>query len=333
MELVRACVRAGGRVHPRAGAAASAPWGAWGVWRRALACLHTVRSYWSPAPPHPLSRSRRARAHAGHKIKNPRMQLRAHLDALPAASRIIISGTPIQNNLLEARGACSFGGGGGAALTCLACPRARPPPSLLLHPLAQMHTLFSFCTPGLLEDARTFKERYERVITHGSDKQATGRERAAGAAAAERLRALIGPYMLRREKREVFKPTSAAAAGEGGGGEAHEQQQGGAGSSGAAAGGGPSSSSGSSGAPAVGGSQPGGMPHKNDLIVWLRLQPMQRRVYEAFLNSGERCMHVWAPPPCRACGMRHPEPLPARPCRAHARTLDASPSNPALQML
>lgn len=37
----------------------------------------------------------------GHKIKNPRMQLRKHLDAVPTRIRIIISGTPIQNNLQE----------------------------------------------------------------------------------------------------------------------------------------------------------------------------------------------------------------------------------------
>jgi hypothetical protein len=37
----------------------------------------------------------------GHKIKNPRMQLRKHLDSIPARIRVIISGTPIQNNLQE----------------------------------------------------------------------------------------------------------------------------------------------------------------------------------------------------------------------------------------
>lgn len=39
-----------------------------------------------------------ARYHAdeGHKLKNPRMQLRKQLDAVPVALRVIISGTPIQ---------------------------------------------------------------------------------------------------------------------------------------------------------------------------------------------------------------------------------------------
>ena len=30
---------------------------------------------------------------------------------------------------------------------------------------------------------------------------------------------------------------------------------------------------------------PRGLPHKNDLVVWLRLKPLQRAVYTAFLNS------------------------------------------------
>lgn len=37
----------------------------------------------------------------GHKIKNPKMQLVQRLHDIPVAVRIIISGTPIQNNLME----------------------------------------------------------------------------------------------------------------------------------------------------------------------------------------------------------------------------------------
>lgn len=77
----------------------------------------------------------------------------------------------------------------------------------------------------------------------------------------------IGPYMLRREKKDVFKP---AEAGDG--------QQGTALPVGAAEAG-PSGTSSAA--------KPATMPHKNDLIVWLKLKPMQRRVYQAFLNSGE----------------------------------------------
>eukprot|EP00887_Chlorella_sp_A99_P003096 scaffold9.g3096.t1 len=171
----------------------------------------------------------------GHKIKNPKMQLRAHLDAIPAGMRLIISGTPIQNNLME------------------------------------MHTLFDFCVPGLLGDAHTFKVQYERRITVGADKHATQGERERGAAAAEQLRRAVAPYLLRREKKQVFKSSAedgAPGAGSGGG----------AGAAGDSAG----TAGGAAGAAAP---KPPSMGHKNDLIVWLTLQPMQRRVYEAFLNS------------------------------------------------
>ncbi|KAL4444622.1 hypothetical protein ABPG77_002439 [Micractinium sp. CCAP 211/92] len=168
----------------------------------------------------------------GHKLKNPRMQLRKQLDAVPVALRIIISGTPIQNNLLE------------------------------------MWALFNFCAPDVLGSAQDFKAQYERIITNGSDKHATQYERERGAVAAARLRQEIGPYMLRREKKDVFKP----AGGDGQQGTAEPDASAGAASA-------------AEGSSTDGAAKPAAMPHKNDLIVWLKLKPMQRRVYQAFLNS------------------------------------------------
>jgi SNF2 family DNA or RNA helicase len=49
------------------------------------------------------------------------MKLVEHLRQLPTRVRVIISGTPIQNNLME------------------------------------MHSLFDFTTPGLLADPKTFR--------------------------------------------------------------------------------------------------------------------------------------------------------------------------------
>ena len=37
----------------------------------------------------------------GHKLKNPRIQLVQRLTTIPAEMRLIITGTPIQNNLME----------------------------------------------------------------------------------------------------------------------------------------------------------------------------------------------------------------------------------------
>ena len=67
--------------------------------------------------------------------------------------------------------------------------------------------------------------------------------------------------MLRREKKEVFGAGGAAGAAPAGGAE------------------------GAAGGAAPGLAAPGSLGHKNDLVVWLRLQPNQRALYEAFLNS------------------------------------------------
>ena len=53
----------------------------------------------------------------GHKIKNPKMQLVQRLQEIPAAVRIIISGTPIQNNLMEMHALFDF-----ACEVCIQAP-------------------------------------------------------------------------------------------------------------------------------------------------------------------------------------------------------------------
>jgi hypothetical protein len=126
------------------------------------------------------------------------------------------------------------------------------------------------CTAGC-------RERYEKAITHGSDKHATQYERERGALAAGCLRQETGPYMLRREKKEVFQTAGDAPAGGAAEGEAAPAGVPTAAGEAAAA---------AAGAGGGGGAKPAAMPHKNDLIVWLKLQPMQRKVYQAFLNSG-----------------------------------------------
>ncbi|GIL42937.1 hypothetical protein Vafri_760 [Volvox africanus] len=104
----------------------------------------------------------------GHKLKNPKMKLLEHVNKLPVRIRVIISGTPIQNNLME------------------------------------LHSLFDVTTTGLLGDARTFRKNYENPITKGLDKEATARERQTGAAIAAELRNRLEPFFLRREKKDVL---------------------------------------------------------------------------------------------------------------------------------
>ncbi|XP_015891171.3 protein CHROMATIN REMODELING 24 [Ziziphus jujuba] len=104
----------------------------------------------------------------GHLIKNPSTQRAKSLLEIPSAHRIIISGTPIQNNLKE------------------------------------LWALFNFCCPDLLGDKQWFKENFENAILRGNEKKASDRDKRIGSEAAKGLRERIKPYFLRRLKNEVF---------------------------------------------------------------------------------------------------------------------------------
>ncbi|XP_020204697.1 protein CHROMATIN REMODELING 24 isoform X2 [Cajanus cajan] len=104
----------------------------------------------------------------GHLIKNPSTQRAKSLLEIPSAHRIIISGTPLQNNLKE------------------------------------LWALFNFCCPELLGDNKWFKEKFETPILRGNDKNASDREKRIGSSVAKELRDRIQPYFLRRLKSEVF---------------------------------------------------------------------------------------------------------------------------------
>uniref|UniRef100_A0A0D9WBL7 Protein CHROMATIN REMODELING 24 n=1 Tax=Leersia perrieri TaxID=77586 RepID=A0A0D9WBL7_9ORYZ len=103
----------------------------------------------------------------GHIIKNPKTQRAQSLLAIPCVHRIVISGTPIQNNLKE------------------------------------MWALFYFCCREVLGEKEDFKARYELPILRGNDKNATNREKHIGSNVAKELRERIKPYFLRRMKSEV----------------------------------------------------------------------------------------------------------------------------------
>ncbi|XP_010521188.1 PREDICTED: protein CHROMATIN REMODELING 24 [Tarenaya hassleriana] len=112
----------------------------------------------------------------GHLIKNPSTQRAKSLLEIPSSHRIIISGTPIQNNLKE------------------------------------LWALFNFCCPGLLGDKNWFKENYEHYILRGNDKNASDREKRIGSTIAKNLRDHIQPFFLRRLKSEVFGENDDTAA-------------------------------------------------------------------------------------------------------------------------
>jgi SNF2 family DNA or RNA helicase len=154
----------------------------------------------------------------GHKLKNPRTQLVARLTAVPTVRRLLLTGTPVQNNLSE------------------------------------LWALFNLVTPGLLGDARSFRDEFDKPIARGQSREASAREREHGAAMTVALQKRIAPAFLRREKSTVLTAPSSVTESEGAD-------------------------------TANTGPTPSALGHKSDMIVWLRLTQPQRRLYAAFLGS------------------------------------------------
>lgn len=105
-----------------------------------------------------------------HKIKTTTTKTAKSACAIPSKNRVLLTGTPVQNNLRE------------------------------------MWSLFDFACQGtLLGTAKTFKSEYENPITRAREKDATPGERALGSRMSENLMAIIKPHFLRRIKSEVQK--------------------------------------------------------------------------------------------------------------------------------
>ncbi|XP_068275964.1 DNA excision repair protein ERCC-6-like [Nyctibius grandis] len=103
-----------------------------------------------------------------HKIKCPSNKTTKCVYAIPAKHRLLLTGTPLQNNLRE------------------------------------MWSLFDFaCQGSLLGTARTFKMEYEDPITRAREKDATLGEKALGLKISENLMTIIKPYFLRRTKEDI----------------------------------------------------------------------------------------------------------------------------------
>ncbi|XP_021403465.2 DNA excision repair protein ERCC-6-like [Lonchura striata] len=103
-----------------------------------------------------------------HKIKCPSNKTTKCVYAIPAHYRILLTGTPVQNNLRE------------------------------------LWSLFDFaCQGSLLGTAKTFKMEYENPITRAREKDATPGEKALGLKISENLMSIIKPYFLRRTKEDI----------------------------------------------------------------------------------------------------------------------------------
>ncbi|XP_018428513.1 PREDICTED: DNA excision repair protein ERCC-6-like [Nanorana parkeri] len=103
-----------------------------------------------------------------HKIKSSSTKTSKSCAALLAKNRVLLTGTPVQNNLRE------------------------------------LWALFDFACQGtLLGTAKTFKMEYENPITRARERDATPGEKALGLKISENLMNIIRPYFMRRTKSDV----------------------------------------------------------------------------------------------------------------------------------
>uniref|UniRef100_A0A8C5E6B9 BTAF1 RNA polymerase II, B-TFIID transcription factor-associated n=1 Tax=Gouania willdenowi TaxID=441366 RepID=A0A8C5E6B9_GOUWI len=105
----------------------------------------------------------------GHIIKNGKTKLSKAIKQLAANFRVILSGTPIQNNVLE------------------------------------LWSLFDFLMPGFLGTERQFAARYGKPILASRDAKSSSREQEAGVLAMEALHRQVLPFLLRRMKEDVLQ--------------------------------------------------------------------------------------------------------------------------------
>ncbi|KAI5782722.1 DNA dependent ATPase [Geopyxis carbonaria] len=105
----------------------------------------------------------------GHRIRNPDARVSLTCKQLKTTHRLILSGTPVQNNLVE------------------------------------LWSLFDFVYPGRLGTLPVFKEQFEVPIRIGGYKSATNIQVQTATKCAFVLRDMIGPYLLRRLKIDVMR--------------------------------------------------------------------------------------------------------------------------------
>lgn len=104
----------------------------------------------------------------GHLIKNPKAKTSMAVKRLVSNHRLILSGTPIQNNVLE------------------------------------LWSLFDFLMPGFLGTEKVFLDRFARPIAASRFSKSSSKEQEAGALAIEALHKQVLPFLLRRLKEEVL---------------------------------------------------------------------------------------------------------------------------------
>ncbi|KAL2866684.1 DNA-binding ATPase [Aspergillus lucknowensis] len=104
----------------------------------------------------------------GHLIKNPKAKVTIAVKQVQSNHRLILSGTPIQNNVLE------------------------------------LWSLFDFLMPGFLGTEKVFLDRFAKPIAASRFSKSSSKEQEAGALAIEALHKQVLPFLLRRLKEEVL---------------------------------------------------------------------------------------------------------------------------------
>ncbi|CAO3582227.1 unnamed protein product [Absidia cylindrospora] len=104
----------------------------------------------------------------GHIIKNGKTKITKAIKSVQSNHRLILSGTPIQNNVLE------------------------------------LWSLFDFLMPGFLGSEKVFNERFGKPILASRDSKSSSKDQEAGALALEALHKQVLPFLLRRLKEDVL---------------------------------------------------------------------------------------------------------------------------------
>ncbi|KAL1916044.1 uncharacterized protein VTP21DRAFT_6048 [Calcarisporiella thermophila] len=104
----------------------------------------------------------------GHIIKNAKTKITKAVKTVKANHRLILTGTPVQNGVLE------------------------------------LWSLFDFLMPGFLGTEKIFNERFGKPILASKDAKSSSKEQEAGALALEALHKQILPFVLRRLKEDVL---------------------------------------------------------------------------------------------------------------------------------
>ncbi|XP_024523098.1 TATA-binding protein-associated factor BTAF1 [Selaginella moellendorffii] len=104
----------------------------------------------------------------GHIIKSGKSKITLAVKRIQAEHRLILSGTPIQNNVLE------------------------------------LWSLFDFLMPGFLGTERQFHGSYGKPLQAARDPKCSAKEAEAGVLAMEALHKQVMPFLLRRTKDEVL---------------------------------------------------------------------------------------------------------------------------------